>query len=68
MPSLSLSFYIGACLSFIAALFCALRGDKYVAEIDRVNLEISSSNDPQEASSENVKEEPAIQKEEEGLA
>jgi MFS family permease len=68
MPSLSLSFYIGACLSFIAALFCALRGDKYVAEIDRVNLKISSSNDPQEASSENVKEEPAIQKEEEGLA
>ena len=28
MPSLSLSFYIGAGLSFIAALLCAMRGDK----------------------------------------
>lgn len=30
MPSLHLSFYLGAGLSFAAALFCAMRGGKYV--------------------------------------
>lgn len=34
MPSLGLSFYIGAGLSFVAALLCAMRGNKYIEEID----------------------------------
>ncbi|MEN6609751.1 MAG: MFS transporter [Methanoregulaceae archaeon] len=34
MPSLHLSFYLGAGLSFVAALFCAMRGVKYVYGAD----------------------------------
>jgi len=34
MPSLRVSFYIGAALSFAAAVLSALRGSKYVHEID----------------------------------
>jgi len=34
MPSVALSFYIGAGISFVAALLCAMRGEKYVEEID----------------------------------
>lgn len=34
MPSLGLSFYIGAVLSFVAAVLCAMRGDKYIEEFD----------------------------------
>jgi len=30
----ALSFYIGAGISFVAALLCAMRGEKYVEEID----------------------------------
>ncbi len=55
MPSLALSFYIGAGISFIAALLCALRGDRYVEEIDGTGRDGESSTDPQEVSGENVK-------------
>ena len=55
MPSLALSFYIGAGISFIAALFCAMRGERYVDEIDGTAPEGDSSTDPQEVSGENVK-------------
>jgi len=34
MPSLHLSFYLGAGISFVAALLCAMRGTKYVYESD----------------------------------
>ncbi|WP_421909118.1 MFS transporter [Methanolacinia petrolearia] len=34
MPSLGLSFYIGAGLSFVAAILCAMRGNKYIEELD----------------------------------
>ena len=34
MPSLGLSFYIGAALSFVAAVLCAMRGNKYIEELD----------------------------------
>jgi hypothetical protein len=55
MPSLALSFYIGAGLSFVAALLCAMRGDKYVEEIDGAERKGSSSADPQVVSGGNVK-------------
>jgi hypothetical protein len=55
MPSLALSFYIGAGISFIAALLCALRGERYVEEIDGTGRDGDSSTDPQEVSGENVK-------------
>ena len=55
MPSLALSFYIGAGISFIAALLCALRGDRYVEEIDGTGRDGEGSTDPQEVSGENVK-------------
>jgi len=34
MPSLALTFYVGALISLISAVLCALRGKKYVHEID----------------------------------
>jgi MFS family permease len=34
MPSLALTFYVGALISLISAVLCALRGRKYVHEID----------------------------------
>ncbi len=56
MPSLALSFYIGAGISFIAALLCAMRGEKYVVEIDGTGKDGgSSTDDPQEVSGGNVK-------------
>ena len=33
MPSLRLSFYIGAFLSLIAAILSAMRGERYIHEI-----------------------------------
>ncbi len=55
MPSLALSLYIGAGISFIAALLCAMCGDKYVEEIDGASRTDSPSTDPQEVSGENGK-------------
>ena len=55
MPSLALSFYIGAGISFIAALLCAMRGDKYVVEIDGTGRDGGSTDDPQQVSGGNVK-------------
>ncbi len=55
MPSLALSFYIGAGISFVAALLCAMRGDRYVDGIDGTGPKGDSSTDPQEVSGENVK-------------
>jgi MFS family permease len=56
MPSLALSFYIGAGISFIAALLCAMRGEKYVVEIDGTGKDGgSSTDDPQQVSGGNVK-------------
>jgi membrane protein implicated in regulation of membrane protease activity len=55
MPSLALSFYIGAGISFIAALLCAMRGDKYVEEIDGTGRDGSNTGDPQQVSGGNVK-------------
>ncbi|MFA4860647.1 MFS transporter [Methanoregula sp.] len=37
MPSLALTFYAGALISFVAAVLCAMRGDKYVHETDGEN-------------------------------
>jgi EmrB/QacA subfamily drug resistance transporter len=59
MPSLSFSFYFGAAMSFVAALLCAMRGEKYVEEYDRkmsVSLQaVPAPDDPQEVSSGNPK-------------
>jgi len=38
MPSLRISFYIGALISLIAALLSAMRGPKYVYELDKKNI------------------------------
>jgi MFS family permease len=37
MPSLALTFYVGALISFVAAVLCAMRGDKYIHETDAEN-------------------------------
>lgn len=55
MPSLALSFYIGAGISFVAAVLCAMRGEKYVEEIDRAARTDGPGIDPQEVSGVNVK-------------
>jgi MFS family permease len=55
MPSLALSFYIGAGISFIAALLCAMRGDKYVEEIDGTGRDDNNGPGPEEVSGKNVK-------------
>ncbi|MFY9750197.1 MAG: MFS transporter [Methanoregula sp.] len=55
MPSLALSFYIGAGISFVAAVLCAMRGEKYVEEIDGTARTNGSGTDPQEVSGVNVK-------------
>jgi MFS family permease len=34
MPSLALTFYVGAVISLISAVLCALRGKRYVHELD----------------------------------
>jgi MFS family permease len=54
MPSLALSFYIGAGISFVAALLCAMRGEKYIDESDGAVPIDASDTDPQEVSGENV--------------
>jgi len=55
MPSLALSFYIGAGISFVAALLSAMRGDKYVEEIDGISRDSGSVDEPQQVSGGNVK-------------
>jgi len=35
MPSLQISFYIGAAISLVAAVLSLMRGSKYVYEIDK---------------------------------
>jgi len=55
MPSLSLSFYIGAGLSFIAALLCAIREERHVEKIDGTGRDGGNSANPQELSGERVK-------------
>jgi hypothetical protein len=40
MPSLQLSFYIGAAISFIAALLSALRGAVYINEYEAEKIEV----------------------------
>jgi EmrB/QacA subfamily drug resistance transporter len=54
MPSLALSFYIGAGISFVAALLCAMRGEKYIDESDGAVPINASDTDPQEVSGDNV--------------
>ena len=39
MPSLRISFYIGAAICFVAAVLCALRGSRYVYETDEKKSE-----------------------------
>jgi membrane protein implicated in regulation of membrane protease activity len=34
MPSLALTFYVGALISLISAVLCAMRGKRYVHELD----------------------------------
>jgi hypothetical protein len=52
MPSLVLSFYIGAGLSFVTALLCVMRVDKYEEKTDGTGRDGGSSADPQEVSGE----------------
>jgi hypothetical protein len=63
----TLSFFIGSGLSFIAALLCAMRGDKYVEEIHGVIRDDDNGSDPQDVSGENVKEILFIQNKEEEI-
>jgi hypothetical protein len=37
MPSLRISFYVGAAISLVAAVLSVMRGSKYVYEIDGQN-------------------------------
>ena len=46
MPSLALTFYMGALLSFAAALLCAMRGEKYVHETDGKNGKETETSSP----------------------
>jgi len=46
MPSLALTFYMGALLSFAAALLCAMRGEKYVHETDGLNGKVTETAAP----------------------
>jgi MFS family permease len=55
MPSLALSFYIGAGISFVAAMLCAMRGEKYVDGTERADRNEDPKTDPQEVSGESVK-------------
>jgi hypothetical protein len=54
MPSLALSFYIGSGISFVAALLCAMRGEKYIDESEGAVPIDASDTDPQEVSGDNV--------------
>jgi len=56
MPSVALSFYIGAGISFVAALLCAMRGERYVEETDGASRDPGrNSLDPQEVSGRSLK-------------
>jgi EmrB/QacA subfamily drug resistance transporter len=50
MPSLALTFYMGAALSVIAAVLCAMRGEMYVYETHGKD---AAAADPQEVSGKN---------------
>ena len=43
MPALQISFYIGALLTFIAAILSALRGEKYIHEDEKPNEDLDES-------------------------
>lgn len=49
MPSLALSFYVGAAISVISAILCAMRGEHYVHEIHGESA-AAATGDPQESS------------------
>jgi EmrB/QacA subfamily drug resistance transporter len=49
MPSLALAFYIGAAISVISAVLCAMRGEHYVHEIHG-EVTPAAALDPQESS------------------
>jgi MFS family permease len=49
MPSLALTFYVGAAISVISAVLCAMRGEMYVYETHGANAPAAST-DPQEVS------------------
>lgn len=55
MPSLALSFYIGAGISFVAALLCVMRGEKYVQELDGAEKDGTPKTEPQQVSGEQIK-------------
>ena len=55
MPSLALSFYIGAGISFVAALLCLMRGEKYVQEVDGADKDGKIETEPQQVSGEQIK-------------
>ncbi|NMB79737.1 MAG: MFS transporter [Methanomicrobiales archaeon] len=50
MPSLALTFYLGAALSVISAVFCVMRGEHYIHEIHGAGPAAESTGaDPQES-------------------
>ena len=55
MPSLALTFYIGAAISFIAALLCLMRGRRYVQELDGAGNDGKPQTEPQQVSGEQIK-------------
>jgi len=56
MPSLALTFYIGAAISFIAAVLCALRGEHYIHEVHGTDAEGNSpEHNPQEVLTRNTR-------------
>jgi hypothetical protein len=51
MPSLALTFYVGAALSVLSAVFCLMRGERYVHELHGTGAAtIPAGTDPQEVS------------------
>jgi hypothetical protein len=51
MPSLALTFYVGAAISVISAVLCALRGEQYIHEVHGTGpVKAHSEQDPQESS------------------
>jgi hypothetical protein len=56
MPSLAITFYVGAAISVISAVLCAKRGETYVYEIHGPGAEESGrETGPQQVSGERVK-------------
>jgi len=54
MPSLALTFYVGAALSVISAVLCAMRGERYVHELNNPGaVAADTRTDPQEVSGKN---------------